>query len=240
VVPTRPRFASTAARAQGTAILIDGAGTQRAQNGTFFSEVDWSGPFRNLPSHEQLLPRVRELSGGVVTHDKVRQQRVSWEAMICFRNTSLNANSFINNSNKLPRNIDRENDFGFQCRRLLDSQGVQREKSHVFLFNYEGYRFTQGENVLLTVQPPKCTRAILRVAQRSLCVNFFGGRLIYDPHVDPSNRTAVPGQPVGSLHESGHGSFCVDPAGQAILDHFRCDQRRSVHNYRASSIIPTR
>jgi len=104
-------FRVNGGQAQGTAILIDGAGTQRAQNGTFFSEVG-PGPdaFQEFTiSTSSYSSEFGSSSGGVVNFTiKSGSNGYHGEAYDLLRNTSLNANSFINNSNKLPRNIDRE------------------------------------------------------------------------------------------------------------------------------------
>ena len=239
-------FRVNGGQAQGTAILIDGAGTQRAQNGTFFSEVG-PGPdaFQEFTiSTSSYSSEFGSSSGGVVNFTiKSGSNGYHGEAYDLLRNTSLNANSFINNSNKLPRNIDRENDFGFNVGGPVWIPKVYNGKNRTFFFfNYEGYRFTQGENVLLTVPTAKMhTGDFSELLSDPYVVNFFGGPVfIYDPHVDPSNRTAIPGNRLDLYTNPVTGLSVIDPAGQAILDHFPMPTSDGVfHNYRASSIIPT-
>src|SRR6266550_6156619 len=148
-------FRVNGGQAQGTSILIDGASTQRAQNGTFFSEVA-PGPdaYQEFTvSTSSYSAEFGSSSGGVVNFTlKSGGNGYHGEAYDLLRNTSLNANSYVNNANKLPRNLDRENDFGFNVGGPIWIPKLYKGTNRTFFFfNYEGYRFKQGENVLLTV-----------------------------------------------------------------------------------------
>src|SRR6266446_7106685 len=176
-------FRVNGGQALGTSILIDGAGTQRAQNGTFFSEVA-PGPdaFQEFTvSTSSYSAEFGSSSGGVVNFTlKSGGNGYHGEAYDLLRNTSLNANSYINNSNKLPRNIDRENDFGFNVGGPVWIPKVYNGKNRTFFFfNYEGYRFTQGENVLLTVPTAKMhTGDFSELLTDPYVLNFNGGNPI--------------------------------------------------------------
>src|ERR1700704_581347 len=108
-------FRVNGGQAQGTAILIDGAGTQRAQNGTFFSEVA-PGPdaYQEFTvSTSSYSSEFGSSSGGVVNFTiKSGSNGFHGEAYDLLRNTILDANTFVSNANKLPRGVDRQNDFG--------------------------------------------------------------------------------------------------------------------------------
>src|SRR5882762_3914137 len=239
-------FRVNGGQALGTSILIDGAGTQRAQNGTFFSEVA-PGPdaFQEFTvSTSSYSAEFGNSSGGVVNFTlKSGGNGYHGEVYDLLRNTSLNANSYINNANKLPRNLDRENDFGFNAGGPIWIPKLYKGTNHTFFFfNYEGYRFTQGENVLLTVPTAKMhTGDFSELLTDPYVVNFFGGPVfIYDPHVNPSTRAAIPGNRLDLYTNPVTGLSVIDPAGKAILDHFPMPTSDGVfHNYRASSIVPT-
>lgn len=109
-------FRVNGGQAMGTNILVDGASTQRAQNGNFFSEVA-PGPdaFQEFTlSTSSYSAEFGNSSGGVVNFTlKSGGNGFHGEVYDLFRNTALDANTFLNNANGLPRNIDHQNDFGF-------------------------------------------------------------------------------------------------------------------------------
>src|SRR3954464_12959087 len=86
----------------GTEILIDGASTRRAQNGTFFSEVA-PGPnaFQEFTlSTSNFSAEYGSTSGGVVNFTiKSGTNDYHGEAYDLMRSDKLNANSFFNNFN---------------------------------------------------------------------------------------------------------------------------------------------
>src|SRR2546426_1005544 len=240
-------FRVNGGQALGTSILIDGAGTQRAQNGTFFSEVA-PGPdaFQEFTvSTSSYSAEFGSSSGGVVNFTiKSGGNSYHGEAYNLLRNTVLNANSFINNAGGLTRNVDRENDFGLNAGGPMWIpklyKGINRT---FFFFNYEGYRFTQVENVLLTVPTAKMhTGDFSELVTDPYVLNFFSGPvLIYDPTIPPNQRTTpIPGNRLDLYTNPNTGKSVIDPVGKAILDRFPMPTGQGVfHNYRASSIVPT-
>ncbi len=231
----------------GTSILIDGAGTQRAQNGTFFSEVA-PGPdaFQEFTiSTSSYSAEFGSSSGGVVNFTlKSGGNAYHGETYDLLRNTDLNANSFINNASKLPRNLDRENDFGFNLGGPIWIPKLYKGTNRTFFFfNYEGYRFTQGENVRVTVPTAKMrTGDFSELLTDPYVLSFFGGPvLIYDPTLAPNQRTTpIPGNRLDLYTNPNTGNSIIDPVGKAILGHFPTPTSNGVfHNYLASSTIPT-
>ena len=245
-------FRVNGGQALGTSILIDGAGTQRAQNGTFFSEVA-PGPdaFQEFTvSTSSYSAEFGNSSGGVVNFTlKSGGNGYHGEVYDLLRNTSLNANSYINNANKLPRNLDRENDFGFNAGGPIWIPKLYKGTNHTFFFfNYEGYRFTQGENVLLTVPTAKMhTGNFSELLTDPYVCNFFGGPaggpcvVIYDPTVPPSQRTTpIAGNRLDLYTNPTTGKSVIDPVGMAILSKFPMPTGSGVfHNYNSSTTVPT-
>src|SRR6267378_2642555 len=240
-------FRVNGGQALGTSILIDGAGTQRAQNGTFFSEVA-PGPdaFQEFTvSTSSYSAEFGSSSGGVVNFTlKSGGNAYHGETYDLLRNTDLNANSFINNASKLPRNLDRENDFGFNLGGPIWIPKLYKGTNRTFFFfNYEGYRFTQGENVRVTVPTAKMrTGDFSELLTDPYVLSFFGGPvLIYDPTLAPNQRTTpIPGNRLDLYTNPNTGNSIIDPVGKAILGHFPTPTSNGVfHNYLASSTIPT-
>jgi hypothetical protein len=240
-------FRVNGGQALGTSILIDGAGTQRAQNGTFFSEVA-PGPdaFQEFTvSTSSYSAEFGSSSGGVVNFTlKSGGNGYHGEAYDLLRNTSLNANSYINNANKLPRNLDRENDFGFNVGGPIWIPKLYKGTNRTFFFfNYEGYRFTQGENVLLTVPTAKMhTGDFSELLTDPYVVGFFGGPVsIYDPTIAPGSRTSpIPLNRLDTYTNPTTGKSVIDPVGMAILSKFPMPTSPGLfHNYNSSTTIPT-
>jgi hypothetical protein len=240
-------FRVNGGQALGTSILIDGAGTQRAQNGTFFSEVA-PGPdaFQEFTvSTSSYSAEFGSSSGGVVNFTlKSGGNGYHGEVYDLLRNTSLNANSYINNANKLPRNVDRENDFGFNVGGPIWIPKLYKGTNRTFFFfNYEGYRFTQGENVLLTVPTTKMhTGDFSELLTDPYVLGFFGGPVsIYDPTIAPGSRTSpIPGNRLDTYTNPTTGKSVIDPVGKAILSKFPTPTGSGVfHNYNSSTTIPT-
>src|ERR1700687_235272 len=245
-------FRVNGGQAMGANILVDGASTQRAQNGNFFSEVA-PGPdaFQEFTlSTSSYSAEFGNSSGGVVNFTlKSGGNGFHGEVYDLFRNTALDANTFLNNANGLPRNIDHQNDFGFNLGGPVWIPKIYNGRNRTFFFfNYEGYRFKQSENVLLTVPTVK-----MRTGDFSelgpdpnlmdpYVLSFFKGPvLIYDPTIDPAKRTpAIPGNHLDTYVNPVTGKSVIDPAGKAILSHFPLPTGPGVfHNYRASSSAPT-
>ncbi len=240
-------FRVNGGQAQGTSILIDGAGTQRAQNGTFFSEVA-PGPdaFQEFTiSTSSYSAEFGGSSGGVVNFTlKSGTNAYHGEAYDLLKNEDFNANSYANNFQHLPVNPDKENDFGFQLGgpvwipKLY--KGVNRT---FFFFNYEGYRFKQGENALLTVPTDNMrTGDFSELLTDPGVLSFFGGPVsIYDPTIDPALRTTpIPNNRLDLYTNPNTGLSVIDPVGQAAILKFPKPTSAGVfHNYRASTFAPT-
>ncbi len=222
----------------GQEILLDGSSTRRAQNGTFFTEVA-PGPnaYQEFTlSTNSYSAEYGQSTGGVVNFTlKSGGNGFHGEAYDLLQNEAFNANSYINNAQtpRVPRNRDRQNDFGVNL-------GGPIIKNKAFFFgNYEGYRFSQGETVNLTVPTAKMrTGDFSELFTDPYVLSHLGGPVqIYDPTIpDGPGRLAIPGNRI-DLYKGGS---IIDPAGLKIINSFPVPTTSGVyHNYRASSSIPT-
>jgi hypothetical protein len=120
----------------GTEVLLDGVSTTRSDSGSAF---------------DQTAPSVEALS-----EFKVLTSTYSADyhgtAFDLFRNTALDANSWNNNQNNVPRPADHQNNFGgslggpFRIPKLYDG----RHKTF-FFFSWEQYRNNPGTSSLTTL-----------------------------------------------------------------------------------------
>jgi hypothetical protein len=248
------RFRVSGGQALGTEILIDGASTRRTQNGTFFSEVA-PGPnaFQEFTlSTSTYSAEFGNSSGGVVNFTlKSGTNEFHGEAYDLIRNEKLNANSFRNNANGLRRPRDNQNDFGFNIGGPIYlphfGEGgpvlTSLKNRAFFFFNYEGYRFKQGENAIITV-PTARMRAgdFSELLTDPYVLRFFGrGIQIYDPRQPSGTRTAIPGNRLDLYL----GGARIDPAGFAALQFFPLPNTTGplgstvFRNYISSTIKPT-
>ncbi|HEX8688023.1 MAG TPA: hypothetical protein VF654_16045, partial [Pyrinomonadaceae bacterium] len=240
------RFRVSGGQALGTEILIDGAATRRAQNGTFFSEVA-PGPnaFQEFTlSTSSFSAEFGSTSGGVVNFTiKSGGNDFHGEVYELHRNRVLNANSFINNSQGIKRPIDTEHNFGFNLGGPVTfphfgEGGPMLHKLRdrtFFFFNYEGYRFNRSETVFLSVPTERMRLGDFSelLTDPQVLSQFPGGVQIFDPRScnRPDCRTPFAGNIVPQ------SSF--DQAGFAILQSFPRPTRPGVfRNYLASSTVP--
>lgn len=236
----------------GTEILIDGAATRRQQNGTFFSEVS-PGPnaFQEFTlSTSTYSAEFGNSSGGIVNFSlKSGGNEFHGEVYNLVRNEKLNANSFTNNANGLERNRDNQNNFGFNIGGPIylprfgeGGPALISGKNRLFFFyNYEGYRFTLGENNILTVPTLRMRQGdfgelltdpqILAFFRGDAARGIAPGVRIYNPRQDNATRDALPGNIIPTS--------LIDPAGLAILQAFPLPNRPGVaRNYLSNAITP--
>ncbi|HEX3560649.1 MAG TPA: TonB-dependent receptor [Pyrinomonadaceae bacterium] len=247
----------------GTEILIDGATTRRSQNGSFFSEVA-PGPnaYQEFTlSTSNYSAEFGQSSGGVVNFTlKSGGNQFHGEVYDLFRNEALNANSFVNNLNGLRQGRDHQNDFGGNIGGPIYlprfGEGGKSYRSFknkaFFFFNMESYRFSQGENVLVSVPTAKMrTGDFSELLTDPDLLRRNGGPIqLFSPiagfdasgHVilaPPGTRVAIPGNRL-DLFRLPTGQSIIDPVGQNIIGFFPAPNRPGVfHNYQASTTTPT-
>jgi Carboxypeptidase regulatory-like domain len=240
-------FKVNGGQALGSEILVDGASTRRNQNGTFFSEVAPSpNAFQEFTlSSGSYSSEFGASSGGVVNFTlKSGSNKLHGEAYEYFQNEWLNANSFFNNANKLKRNVDKQNDFGFDVGGPIEIPKLFHGQNKAFwFFNYEGYRFKLGETTFVDVPTQKMRNGdFSELLTDPYVTNFLGGPVhIYDPTQSPGTRTQIPNNDLSTYN----GGALIDPAGQKILSVLPLPNVTGpmgstvYHNYRAQSVAPT-
>ncbi len=239
-------FKVNGGQALGTEILIDGASTRRGQNGTFFGEVAPSpNAFQELTlSSGSYSAEFGTSSGGVVNFTlKSGSNGLHGEAYEYFQNEWLDANSYLNNYNNLPRSVNKQNDFGFDVGGPIEIPHLFSGKNKAFwFFNYEGYRFKLGEDTYVTVPTQKMRDGdFSELLTDPYVTSFLGGPVhIYDPTQDPATRAQIPNNDLANYN----GGALIDPAGKKILAAFPLPNVTGpmgsgvYHNYRAQSIAP--
>lgn len=249
----------------GTEILIDGAGTRRAENGTFFTEVA-PGPnaFQEFTvSTAQFSSEFGNSSGGVVNFTiKTGGNDFHGEAYEFMRNEALNANIDFNRLNggrpcpandpecKIERPIDRQHDYGFSVGGPIyiprfgeGGPMVKSLKNRAwFFFNYGHYQLDQTESVDVSVPTVRMRSGdFSELLTDPYVLGFFGGPVpIFDNTVPCCNRPVIPGNRL-DLYRNAQGQSIIDPVGFRIINQlFPLPTGSGVfHNYRATSGRPT-
>ncbi|MBV9927348.1 MAG: TonB-dependent receptor [Acidobacteria bacterium] len=256
-------FRVSGGQALGTEILIDGATTRRTQNGTFFSEVA-PGPnaFQEFTiSTSSYSAEFGNSSGGIVNLTQKSGTNVfHGELYDLLRNEALNANGFRSNANNLERAPDKQNDFGGNVGGPIylphfgeGGPVLNNFKNRAFFFfNFEGYRFKEGENVILTVPTARMRTGDFSELLTDPYIRSFrfcatcplawpNGVQIYDPRQPSDTRVAVPGNRLDQYL----GGARIDRAGFNILQAFPLPNRTGPNgssvfqNYSSSTTRPT-
>jgi hypothetical protein len=240
-------FKVSGGQAQGTEILIDGASTRRQQNGTFFTEVG-PGPnaYREFTiSTNSFSAEFGNTSGGVVNFTlKSGTNEFHGEAYDLVRNEVFNANSLYNKARGIERNRDNQNNFGFNIGGPIyipnfgegTSGGFLRSLKDraFFFFNYEGYRFKQGANGIITVPTLRMRNGDFGelLTDPAILRQFSGGIRIYNPYL-PQNERLTP------LANNIVPGNLIDPIGLRLINSFPVPNRPGAfENYQYSAITP--
>ncbi|HYE14047.1 MAG TPA: TonB-dependent receptor [Pyrinomonadaceae bacterium] len=237
----------------GSEILIDGAATRRAQNGTFFTEVSPSpNAFQEFTvSTSSYSAEFGNSSGGIVNFSiKSGGNQFHGEAYEYHRNDAFNANSYLNNLSGLDRPRNHQNNFGFNVGGPMYfprfGEGGPTywsgKNRAFFFFNYEGYRFAESENVFLTVPTLRMRQGDFGelLTDPAILARFGpGGVRIFDPTSGGfGERTAIPGNNIPA-YQTATGRTIIDPVGFNILQLFPLPTRQGVfQNYQASTQRP--
>jgi hypothetical protein len=185
----------------GNEVILDGASTARADSGSAFDQT--------APSVESLqefkvttstVPAEFGRTSGGVESFATRSGTNSYHgtAYDIFRNEDLNANSWFNNLQGLPRNLDRKNDYGgtFGGPVWIPKLYNGHDKTF-FFFSWEQYRQTQGSSITSTV-PTNAERQgdfSSLLTTTSLGINPCDGSTIFQGQIfDPSTTKTVNGQ----------------------------------------------
>ena len=199
----------------GNEVILDGASTARADSGSAFDQTAPSvEALQEFKVTTSTVPAEFGRTSGGVESFATRSGTNSYHgaAYDIFRNEDLNANSWFNNLQGQPRNLDRKNDYGgtlggpVRIPKLYDG----RDKTF-FFFSWEQYRQTQGSTITSTV-PTDAERQgdfSSLLTTTSLGTNPCDGSTMFQGQIfDPSTtktvngqqcRTAFPGNKIPSL-----------------------------------------
>ena len=256
------RFRVSGGQSMGTDILVDGASTYRAENGTAFTETA-PGPnaFQEFTlTTSTYSAEFGRSSGGIVNFTlKSGGNEFHGEAYELYRGRALNANTFLNNASGIGRPFDLQHDFGFNVGGpvILPRFGeggpstINLRNRTFFFFNYEGYRFNQSESVNISVPTLRMRQGDFSelLTDPAVLQQFGHGVQVFSPIAGfdasgnpipaaPGTRTAIPGNRI-DLFQVG-GRSIIDPVGNAILQRLPSPQRAGVFgNYTATSSVPT-
>ncbi|PYS26488.1 MAG: hypothetical protein DMG11_19755 [Acidobacteria bacterium] len=243
--PSTTNFRINGSQGLGQNILIDGGTTRRAQNGTFFTEVA-PGPdvFDEFTINTGSYSSEYDNSSGGVIDFKLKSGTNNFHGELYeyWRNDYLNANTFLNNSGGLRKNEDRENDFGgnFGGPVFIPKLYNGRNKTF-FFFGYGGYRFLQGQNVLVSIPTMKMRQGdFSELLTDPYVLSFFGHPIqIYDPTIPSGSRTAIPGNNLATYVNPSTGRSVIDPVGMKLLSMLPQPTQAGVfHNFLSSSTTP--
>src|SRR5580704_2718222 len=138
-----------------TEVLLDGASMFRSENGSSFDEtapsVEALSEFKVLVS--TIPAEYGRTTGGIETFStKAGTNVFHGDAYDLFRNEDMDANSWGNNNAGLPRNRDRQNDYGLTFGGPVWIPKLYNGKNKTFFFfSWEQYRQTQGLTSTSTV-----------------------------------------------------------------------------------------
>jgi hypothetical protein len=141
-----------------TEVLLDGASMFRSENGSSFDEtapsVEALSEFKVLVS--TIPAEYGRTTGGVETFSTKGGTNVfHGDVYDLFRNEDMDANSWGNNYFGLPRNRDRQNDYGLTFGGPVWLPHIYNGKNKTFFFfSWEQYRQTQGLTSTSTVPTP--------------------------------------------------------------------------------------
>jgi hypothetical protein len=227
----------------GTDILIDGAATRRAENGTYFSEVA-PGPnaFQEFTiSTSSYSAEFGNSSGGVVNFTiKTGTNDLHGEAYLFHINDALNSNIDRNRLLGLDKPRDRQFDFGGAIGGPVYIPHLYNGRNRTFFFfNYGGYRTSQSESVEVSVPTERMRRGdFSELLTDPYVLQFFGGPVrIFDPSQPVGQRTAIPGNRL-DLYQNG---ALLSPVGLNFASLFPLPNQTGplgstvYHNYLASS-----
>jgi len=231
----------------GQDILIDGAGTRRGENGTFFSEVA-PGPdaFQEFTINtSNYSAEFGNSSGGVINFTiKSGGNDFHGEGYLFIINEALNANIALNRLTGLPRPRDRQKDFGFAIGGPVllphfgeggPKIGYNGKNKTFFFFNYGGYRTNQSEAVQISVPTVRMRNGDFgELLTDPKVLQFFGGPVqIFDPRQPAGQRTPFANNIIPAA--------AIDPVGRNFINLFPVPNQTGplgstvFHNYRSAS-----
>jgi hypothetical protein len=179
----------------GNEVILDGASTARSDSGSAFDQTAPSvEALQEFKVTTSTVPAEFGRTSGGVESFATRSGANTYHgtAYDIFRNEDLNANSWFNNLQHQPRNLDRKNDYGgtFGGPVWIPKLYNGHDKTF-FFFSWEQYRQTQGSTITSTV-PTAAERAgdfSSLLTTTSLGINPCDGSTIFQGQIfDPRRR----------------------------------------------------
>lgn len=218
----------------GTEVLLDGASTYRSENGSSFDEtapsVEAIGEFRVETS--TMPAEYGRTTGGIeIFSTKAGTNSFHGTAYDLFRNEDLDANSWFNNYQGLPRALDKQNDYGGTLGGPVLIPKIYNGKDKTFFFfSWEQYRQNQGGTATSTV-PTAAEKngdfsQVLdtsRVVGTNPCEG--GANIYYGEIFDPATTRTVNGAQCRASYLSETGKNAIpasqfSPIGQKLLSYY--------------------
>ena len=179
----------------GTDILVDGISISLVSPNTQWNKgvsTDGVQEFKVLQSN--FSPEYGESGDGIVSLT-MKSGTNDWHGSVYdyLFNRTLNANSWANNTQGLPRSVNTQNDFGATFGGPVRIPHLYNGHDKTFFFfDYEGFRFRTGGTSPISVPPT----AFQSGDFSALCTAGFTGGICNDPNhqlYDPTTHTAIPG-----------------------------------------------
>jgi hypothetical protein len=244
-----------------TEVLLDGVSTTRSDSGSAFDQtapsVEALSEFKVLTS--TFSSEYGRTSGGIESFaTKSGSNDYHGTAFYLFRNTSLDANSWINNFNGTPRPADHQSNFGgslggpVQFPKLYNG----KEKTY-FFFSYEQYRNNQGTAVTDTLPTQEELQngnfsallgPQLKDSAGNLVTNPCDGTPVFQGQIFDPSTTKTVNTPIGpqKCRTAFVGNIVPktswDPVAVNVLNYLtvQADPARGVRNnfiYRSNQVI---
>jgi hypothetical protein len=168
----------------GNEVLLDGASTARMDSGSAFDQTAPSvEALQEFKVTTSTVPsEYGRTSGGVESFSTKSGKNVyHGTAFDIFRNEDLDANTWFNNFNHVPRNVDKKNDYGGSFGGPVWIPKLYKGRDRTFFFfSYEQFRQTQGSTSISTI-PTAAER------QGDFSALLGGPVMVTDPN-NPNNK----------------------------------------------------
>lgn len=218
----------------GTEVLLDGASMYRSENGSSFDEtapsVEALGEFRIETS--TMPAEYGRTTGGIeIFSTKAGTNTYHGTAYDLFRNEDLDANSWYNNYQGLPRPLDKQNDYGGALGGPVVIPKLYNGRNKTFFFfSWEQYRQNQGGDSVTTVPTVaqktgdfSSTLDMNQVVGTNPCEG--GANIYYGEIFDPSTTRTVNGVQCRTSYLTETGKNAIpssqfSPIGQKIISYY--------------------
>lgn len=223
-----------------TEVLLDGSSTARSENGSSFDEtapsVEALGEYKVFTS---TLPAEMGRTTGGIESFNTRSGTNAYHGVLyeIFRNEALDANTFFNDFKGIPKNLDRQNDYGLTLGGPIRIPHLYNGKDKTFFFfSWEQYRKTQGGVTNYTVPTALQRQGNFSetLTANALGTNPCDGSTIFQGQIfDPTTtqpdggggqcRTAYPGNIIPSADFTGG-------IGEKLLSLYPAPQNGNLNN----------